>query len=611
MADFKNQIMLGVQLDSQGAQTKLEETIKKLNENKISLDINIKDSNVAKQLETLTGLAKNFKEALGGNVSLGNIDKVMNETVSSVEKLNGEILKTTQLKFNNGTVGRELTETAEGIGTVVKQIKSLQDGSLVETSKTIVTNNTKIKQSIEDIANAQKRLNDLELNSVVNQNKVADLKNMFSNSDNFGSDNELKNYLNQVKELETQEKQSVQLANEIQDAWDKTYQQRVSSEQKALEQIEANEKKAYEQEISRLGEQAIAQQKAEQDLINQMANGREKSELKSQKTDRSEELAQAKAINQALEEQTQILAKQQEAYKQIDVLKSNGIISNSDINNLEKMTQEAKSLQEINNVLKSIMSTSMMKESSIVSLSKQIEDAEQKLTKMRQTLGENLPSGFVSSVESQLNKLKDDLKSTDLLGFNGLKNSLNSVKTQMIQVDNETKQMMNSLKETNSAGIFSSMGDFLGKIGIFYGVQQVFQEITNQLKEASKYIIEMDTRMSNMQMITGKTREEITQITSQFKDLASQLHETNTNIMAGSEELMRAGYDDSTTKKMLEASTMASKISGQTNEATTSQLIAIKNAYNMTGDQMQHVIDTMSKLDNSSATSLDFDDLVA
>ena len=220
---------------------------------------------------------------------------------------------------------------------------------------------------------------------------------------------------------------------------------------------------------------------------------------------------------------------------------------------------------------------------------------------MKQAFGSNLSGSFISSTESSINKLKEDLKSVDGVNFNGVKNSLASVKSSMEQVSNETKQMISA--SNNSGGFFSGINNFLGKIGVFYGVQQVFQEITNQLKEASKYTIEMDTRMSAMQMISGKTREEIAQVTSQFKELASQLHETNSNIMSGAEELMRAGYDNSTTNKMLEASTMASKISSQTNEATTSQLIAIKNAYNMTGDQMQHVIDTMSKLDNSSATS--------
>jgi hypothetical protein len=124
MAEFKNEIRLGVSLDSQGAQGKLEEIIKTLNSNKMNLDVNMKDSNVSKQLETLTNLAKNFKEALGGNISLGNIDKTINETVSTMSKLNGELLKTTEIKFNNGAISKQLTETADGIGTVVKQIKS-------------------------------------------------------------------------------------------------------------------------------------------------------------------------------------------------------------------------------------------------------------------------------------------------------------------------------------------------------------------------------------------------------------------------------------------------------------------------------------------------------
>ena len=104
-------------------------------------------------------------------------------------------------------------------------------------------------------------------------------------------------------------------------------------------------------------------------------------------------------------------------------------------------------------------------------------------------------------------------------------------------------------------------------------------------------------------MITSKSKDEVVSLTNQFKELGAQLHITNQEMLAGSEELMRAGYDNDTTSKMLEASSMASKISGQTAQATTEQLIAIKNAFNMTGDDMQHVIDVISKLDNTSASS--------
>jgi hypothetical protein len=248
------------------------------------------------------------------------------------------------------------------------------------------------------------------------------------------------------------------------------------------------------------------------------------------------------------------------------------------------------------------MNTSMMNESSIVTLTKQIEDAQIRLDKMKSTFGNKLPEGFVQSIEREINKLKEDLTKVDGMNFNGIKNSLNQVNTNMKVTTNETQQLVNSLKETNG-GFFSGITSFLGKVGIFYGVQQVVQEISDQFKKAGEYTMTLDKNITNIQMITGKTKEEVIQITNQFKQLGEQLHITNQEMLAGSEELLRAGYDNSTTEKMLEASSMASKISGQTTEATTEQLIAIKNSFNMTGDQMQHVIDVISKLDNTSATS--------
>jgi TP901 family phage tail tape measure protein len=210
------------------------------------------------------------------------------------------------------------------------------------------------------------------------------------------------------------------------------------------------------------------------------------------------------------------------------------------------------------------------------------------------------------TAENEVIKLKEllaQVKSGKVIDGKLISSEIATARNSVSQLSTTLNGMKTNLNSMSTTGFFSGISNFLAKTGLFYGTIQVVQEIKQQLREATEYVKTMDTHMSNMQMITGKTREQITQMTSQFKELASQLHETNSNIMSGAEELMRAGYDDSTTKKMLEASTMASKISGQTNEDTTAQLIAIKNAYNMTGDQMQHVIDTMSKLDNSSASS--------
>jgi len=677
MGSYQNSIMLGLKLESKDSiEGKLKTLIGTLNATKIDLDINIKNSDVAKQLETLTNLANNFKANLGGNISLGNVNEIINQATTSMERLNTEVLKTKTVLNQNGT-GSRYSDIANGIGVVTKQTEILNQETkkweVTEKGKTTtIINNEKIKKTLDDIVQAQEKLNVLESRGNININQIDVLKNNLSGAyDNIKGNNSIYNsrditsYLNQVKKLENEENNllkiqtegkflyeqyekektqttqqeyakrqqleskvddtwqkllyeqeqknasdSEKLANQIQDAWDKTYKDRVTSEQNAIQQIEANEKKAYDNEILRLGEQSIAQQKAEQDLINQMANGREKSEIKTQQIDRSQELAQSKAINQSIEEEykleqekEQVLVKQEEAYRQIDVLKSNGIISNNDISNLEKMTQEADSLQKINGVIKSIMSTSMMKESPMVSLSKQIEDAQIKLDKMKSTFGNKLPNGFTDSIQSSLNKIKEDLKTTDELGFNGLRTNLNKINTDMKVTTNETQQLVNSLKETNNGGFFSGISGFLGKVGIFYGVQQVVQEISQQFKNASDYVLTLDKNISNIEIVTGKSKDEVVQLTNKFKELGAQLHTTNVEMMSGSEELLRAGYSSEDTKKMMEQSVIGAKISGQTTQQVSEQLIAIKNAFNMSADSMSHVIDTFSKMDNTSSTS--------
>lgn len=614
--DYQSSIRLGIALESEkDVGGRLQSLINTLQKEKINLDINIKDSNIAKQLETLTTMANTFKTSLGSNISLGNVNEIINQATASMERLNSEVLKTRTVLSKDGLSGTRYSEVANGIGIVTKQMEVLnsktKEWETVENGKTTtIINNEKIKKTLEDIAVAQEKLNALESRGNVNSNEVDRLKGILGNaSENISGKNDIYNsgdiagYLNEVKQLETEEKNNIQLANEIQDAWDKAYKQRISSEQNTVQQIEANEKKAYENEIIRLGEQAIAEQKAEQDLVNEMANGREKAEIKSQKVDRSQELAQAKAINQALEEQKQILAKQEEAYRQIDVLKNNGIISSEDIANLEKMTREADSLQKINGVLKSIMGTAMMKESSLVSLSKQIDDAQLKLDKMRQVFGNKLPTGFADSIQSSLNKLKEDLKTTDELGFNGLRTRLNNVNSEMKVTTNETQQLVNSLKETNNGGFFSGISNFLGKVGIFYGVQQVVQEISQQFKNASEYTLGLDKNISDIMIITGRTRDDVVNITNSFKELGGQLHTTNKDMLSSASEMMRAGYSDNDSKKMIEQAVIGAKISGQTTEDVSQQLITMKNAFNMSADSMSHVIDIFSKLDNTSATS--------
>jgi TP901 family phage tail tape measure protein len=76
--------------------------------------------------------------------------------------------------------------------------------------------------------------------------------------------------------------------------------------------------------------------------------------------------------------------------------------------------------------------------------------------------------------------------------------------------------------------------------------------------------------------------------------------------MAGAENFLRAGKSVEETRNLLKASTIGSAISGQSNEQTSEQLIAIANGFKLNtanAQELMSVIDRLSTVDNNSATS--------
>lgn len=475
--EYKNNIMLGIKLPSnQDINGQLQTLIKNLNDTKIDLDINIKNSDVAKQLETLTNLANNFKNSLGGNINLGNINEAINQSMSSMERLNSEVLKTRTVLNQDGT-GNKYLEIANGIGVVSKQMEILNQETKQweksQQSETIIVNNEKIRKTLEDIATAQQKLNSLQLNGVVNTNEVDRLKSLLSNaSENINGKNDIytskdiSGYLNQVKQLEAEE----QNLKNIQDAKNKELEAMYKLQQEDLKQL-----------------QQLEQQRERE-----------------------------------LQQENELIQKQEQAYQQLNVLKANGVINESEINKLEQLAKSSTNLKEINSVLSQIGQTTS-RETSISNLSKQIEEAQNKLNKMKQTFGEKLSSSFIQSTESELNKLKEDLKSVDGTNFNGIKNSLSSVKSSMEQVSNETKQMINAMKESNTGGFFTSMSDFLSKSGLFYGTVQGVQMLVSAVKEGVEWNKYLNDSFTDMQITMNISEQSFNKMSNTIDEMGKKI----------------------------------------------------------------------------------------
>ena len=128
-------------------------------------------------------------------------------------------------------------------------------------------------------------------------------------------------------------------------------------------------------------------------------------------------------------------------------------------------------------------------------------------------------------------------------------------------------------------------------------------QLINQVKDAIKFINDMNVSMTNIGMITGLSQEKIQGMTKDYSNLATQLHETTSSIMQASEEFLRAGHTHEETLELIKASTIMSKISGEDQKATADQLIAITNAYKLNISDVMGVVDKLTTVDNMSATS--------
>lgn len=195
------------------------------------------------------------------------------------------------------------------------------------------------------------------------------------------------------------------------------------------------------------------------------------------------------------------------------------------------------------------------------------------------------------------------------------------IKNQWKQVAQETDitKLQTGFKEANTAtsafkGEIRSLGQegrtAFGELG--NDLKKIFQWTVSggllfgaigQIKEGIQTINSLNKSMTDIQMITGMSASKVGNLTKQYSDLASQLHETTTSIMTASEEFLRAGNSADETASLLKASTVMSKIAGQTQEESAQSLISIMNAYKMKASDMMSVADKLVAVDNTSATS--------
>lgn len=275
-------------------------------------------------------------------------------------------------------------------------------------------------------------------------------------------------------------------------------------------------------------------------LIDTMAKLREKSEIKSRNLDRKNELAQSKAINQALEEEARIRKEtigvftklQGNQVKAIDVAK----VLSKEYGNLE------------------IRGQSLNKTTGAYSV----------------TLKQNAKENLV---------LKGTLDQT----------------TGSLRVQNETIQAAKNIQlgfgEQLKVAIERSITWGIA-MGTLYGSIRKF-------KEGISYIVELDNSLNQVRIVTNKTQDQVDQLALSYNNLAKEMSITTTEITKAAVEFYRQGLGDSTVEERLKKTIQYAKISSLSFEESAQILTATVNGMEI---DISRAADVMAYLGDATAT---------
>lgn len=143
----------------------------------------------------------------------------------------------------------------------------------------------------------------------------------------------------------------------------------------------------------------------------------------------------------------------------------------------------------------------------------------------------------------------------------------------------------------------------LGGITIWGIATNAVYGFVHQITDAITYVNDLNKSITNIQMITDMSKEKASQLTDQYRELAQQMGQNDTDFLKGAEENLRAGLSDEDTSTMLKQTAIGASIAGISNEDMAENLLAMKDAYGLAAGEIGSLVDKISTLDNKSSTS--------
>lgn len=128
-------------------------------------------------------------------------------------------------------------------------------------------------------------------------------------------------------------------------------------------------------------------------------------------------------------------------------------------------------------------------------------------------------------------------------------------------------------------------------------------KLSQSLHDVYQHVINLDKAITDLQIATGKTRQETAELVKSYSELGKQLGATTAEVAAGADTWLRQGFTIEQTNELLKNTMMLSKL-GQIESAEASKaLTSAMRGYKMEAQDTALIVDKLTAVDMEAATS--------
>ena len=259
--------------------------------------------------------------------------------------------------------------------------------------------------------------------------------------------------------------------------------------------------------------------------------------------------------------------------------------------------QGIKDLEEYSRVLKQITKSKI-----------ELADAEKSVESSTQKSNQAVES-YVNELKQEILMLttKLDLLEKGMTGTDALTEATNNralaeqrVKTAIAESNTKGKEQLTLVDKLKS-----SFKDYFNNFMSYGLVNNAMNAMTTAIRQSIDTVIELNTAMTDVQMVTGESAEQTAELAHQYSQMAKELGATTTEVANGAAEWLRQGKSVAETNQLLESSMILSKVGAIESSQATELLTSTLNGYKKEANEAMHIVDAMSAVDLAAATSVE------